>query len=175
MLLPPTSTASVAATTTKPILGDQRSERRRSRRVPAPDDGGSAFLDGMHSADDVGHAAHAAERGAGIRQIRTGSIRVRMCLTRTGLRRVEVLCMDLFTAVVTTGIYCRRGCGGNPDPRHVRRFDTAAAAEAAGYRAVRVAGPTDPRKRFRGRAQSWCVVCGRSLAAPSTGEPRPTR
>jgi AraC family transcriptional regulator of adaptative response / DNA-3-methyladenine glycosylase II len=43
--------------------------------------------------------------------------------------------MDPFTAVVTTGIYCRRGCGGNPDPRNVRRFDSAAAAEAAGYRA----------------------------------------
>ena len=38
-------------------------------------------------------------------------------------------------AVVTTGIYCRPGCGGRPLPGHVRRFDLAAAAEAAGYRA----------------------------------------
>ena len=43
--------------------------------------------------------------------------------------------MSNFSAVVTTGIYCRPGCGGRPHPRNVRGFSLAAAAEAAGYRA----------------------------------------
>jgi len=40
-----------------------------------------------------------------------------------------------FSAVSTTGIYCRPGCAGRPHPEHVERFRFAAAAEAAGYRA----------------------------------------
>lgn len=40
-----------------------------------------------------------------------------------------------FAGVVTTGIYCRPGCGGRPRAEHVRRFPLAAAAEAAGFRA----------------------------------------
>lgn len=40
-----------------------------------------------------------------------------------------------FSAVVTTGIYCRPGCSARPLPRNVRHFDLAAAAEAAGFRA----------------------------------------
>jgi AraC family transcriptional regulator of adaptative response / DNA-3-methyladenine glycosylase II len=40
-----------------------------------------------------------------------------------------------FSAVVTTGIYCRPGCGGRPKPGNVRPYALAAAAEAAGYRA----------------------------------------
>jgi len=40
-----------------------------------------------------------------------------------------------FSAVVTTGIYCRPECGGRPKPENVRKFTLAAAAEAAGYRA----------------------------------------
>jgi AraC family transcriptional regulator of adaptative response / DNA-3-methyladenine glycosylase II len=43
--------------------------------------------------------------------------------------------MDGLTAVVTTGIYCRSGCGARPKLENVRRFDLAAAAEASGYRA----------------------------------------
>ena len=38
-------------------------------------------------------------------------------------------------AVVTTGIYCRPGCGARPNAENVLRFPVAAAAEAAGYRA----------------------------------------
>ena len=55
--------------------------------------------------------------------------------------------MSGFSAVVTTGIYCRPGCSARPDPANVRHFDLAAAAEVAGYRACmrcrpyRVAGP----------------------------------
>jgi AraC family transcriptional regulator, regulatory protein of adaptative response / DNA-3-methyladenine glycosylase II len=40
-----------------------------------------------------------------------------------------------YSAVVTTGIYCRPYCGARPNPGNVRPFDTAAAAEAAGFRA----------------------------------------
>src|SRR5499427_1057022 len=43
--------------------------------------------------------------------------------------------MGTFSAVVTTGIYCRPGCGGRPRPENVRQYPLAAAAEAAGYRA----------------------------------------
>lgn len=43
--------------------------------------------------------------------------------------------MEMFSAVRTTGIYCRPGCSAKPRPDHVREFPLAAAAEAAGYRA----------------------------------------
>jgi AraC family transcriptional regulator, regulatory protein of adaptative response / DNA-3-methyladenine glycosylase II len=43
--------------------------------------------------------------------------------------------MTTFAAVVTTGIYCRPGCAAHPLPGNVRTFSSAAAAEAAGYRA----------------------------------------
>jgi AraC family transcriptional regulator, regulatory protein of adaptative response / DNA-3-methyladenine glycosylase II len=52
-----------------------------------------------------------------------------------------------YSAVVTTGIYCRPGCGAKPLAKNVRTFELAAAAEAAGFRACRrcrpyrVAGP----------------------------------
>jgi AraC family transcriptional regulator of adaptative response / DNA-3-methyladenine glycosylase II len=42
--------------------------------------------------------------------------------------------MDTFTGVVTTGIYCRHGCSGNPLARNTRPYTSAAAAEAAGFR-----------------------------------------
>jgi AraC family transcriptional regulator, regulatory protein of adaptative response / DNA-3-methyladenine glycosylase II len=40
-----------------------------------------------------------------------------------------------FSAVVTTGIYCRPECGGRPKASNVRPYALAAAAEAAGFRA----------------------------------------
>jgi AraC family transcriptional regulator of adaptative response / DNA-3-methyladenine glycosylase II len=43
--------------------------------------------------------------------------------------------VNSFAAVVTTGIYCRPGCGARPRSENVRAFAFAAAAEAAGYRA----------------------------------------
>jgi AraC family transcriptional regulator, regulatory protein of adaptative response / DNA-3-methyladenine glycosylase II len=43
--------------------------------------------------------------------------------------------VDRISAVVTTGIYCRPGCSAQPHPANVRRYPSAAAAEAAGYRA----------------------------------------
>jgi AraC family transcriptional regulator of adaptative response / DNA-3-methyladenine glycosylase II len=55
--------------------------------------------------------------------------------------------MTIYSAVSTTGIYCRPGCGARPLATNVRTFDLPAAAEAAGFRACyrcrpyRVAGP----------------------------------
>jgi AraC family transcriptional regulator, regulatory protein of adaptative response / DNA-3-methyladenine glycosylase II len=55
--------------------------------------------------------------------------------------------MTTYSAVVTTGIYCRPGCGARPLAKNTRTFELAAAAEAAGFRACRrcrpyrVAGP----------------------------------
>jgi AraC family transcriptional regulator, regulatory protein of adaptative response / DNA-3-methyladenine glycosylase II len=55
--------------------------------------------------------------------------------------------MTTYSAVVSTGIYCRPGCGARPLARNVRLFDHPAAAEAAGFRAChrcrpyRIAGP----------------------------------
>jgi len=43
--------------------------------------------------------------------------------------------MSAFSAVVTTGIYCRPGCSARPLAQNVRSFPLAAAAEAAGFRA----------------------------------------
>jgi AraC family transcriptional regulator of adaptative response / DNA-3-methyladenine glycosylase II len=57
--------------------------------------------------------------------------------------------MTTFSAVVTTGIYCRPGCGAKPLAENVRTFELAATAEAAGFRAClrcrpyRVAGPVN--------------------------------
>ncbi len=55
--------------------------------------------------------------------------------------------MTTYSAVVTTGIYCRPGCGARPLAQNTRTFELAATAEAAGFRAChrcrpyRVAGP----------------------------------
>ena len=55
--------------------------------------------------------------------------------------------MTRYSAVVTTGIYCRPGCGARPLAQNTRTFELAATAEAAGFRAChrcrpyRVAGP----------------------------------
>jgi len=52
-----------------------------------------------------------------------------------------------FSAVATTGIYCRPGCGARPLLQNTLTFESAAAAEAAGFRAClrcrpyRVPGP----------------------------------
>jgi len=43
--------------------------------------------------------------------------------------------VSTYSAVVTTGIYCRSPCSGRPLPSNVVPFDLAAAAEAAGFRA----------------------------------------
>ncbi|MGH9115846.1 MAG: AlkA N-terminal domain-containing protein [Acidimicrobiales bacterium] len=49
--------------------------------------------------------------------------------------------MSVVGAVTTTGIYCRPGCGGRPKPSNRRTYPSAAAAEAAGFRACLVCRP----------------------------------
>ena len=49
------------------------------------------------------------------------------------------------TSVVTTGIYCRPSCAGRPHRKNVRFHPTAAAAEAAGFRACKRCRPNAMR------------------------------
>ena len=55
--------------------------------------------------------------------------------------------MTTYSAVITTGIYCRPGCAARPLAGNSQTFGLAAAAEAAGFRAChrcrpyRIAGP----------------------------------
>ncbi len=62
----------------------------------------------------------------------------RMSDTRTADRTAERIAPGSrpgrLTAVRTTGIYCRDGCGGRPLARNTTGYATAVAAEAAGYR-----------------------------------------
>lgn len=57
-----------------------------------------------------------------------------MCLSFPRTRRYTCR-VESYAAVVTTGIYCRPGCGARPRSDHVLGFALAASAEAAGYRA----------------------------------------
>jgi AraC family transcriptional regulator of adaptative response / DNA-3-methyladenine glycosylase II len=62
-------------------------------------------------------------------------------------QRLYLEAVTTYSAVVTTGIYCRPGCSATPLAENVRTFELAASAEAAGFRAClrcrpyRVAGP----------------------------------
>jgi AraC family transcriptional regulator of adaptative response / DNA-3-methyladenine glycosylase II len=49
--------------------------------------------------------------------------------------------VQALAAVVTTGIYCRPGCSARPRAENVTLVQSAAAAEAAGYRACRRCRP----------------------------------
>jgi len=46
-----------------------------------------------------------------------------------------------YSAVVTTGVYCRPSCAGRPLRRNVRFFDTREEARAAGFRACKRCHP----------------------------------
>jgi len=69
------------------------------------------------------------------------------CVRPPGRAMTYTWAMTTYSAVVTTGIYCRPGCGAKPLAKNVRTFELAVAAEAAGFRACqrcrpyRVAGP----------------------------------
>ncbi|MGE3845105.1 MAG: AlkA N-terminal domain-containing protein [Vicinamibacterales bacterium] len=54
---------------------------------------------------------------------------------------------DAYSAVVTTGIYCRPGCSATPNATNVRRYGVAAAAEADGFRACLRCRPYRGRQR----------------------------
>jgi AraC family transcriptional regulator of adaptative response / DNA-3-methyladenine glycosylase II len=59
-----------------------------------------------------------------------------------------------YTAVVTTGIYCRPSCPALPKPKNLVFYPTAAAAQSAGYRACKRcrpdASPGSPEWDLRG-------------------------
>jgi len=74
--------------------------------------------------------------------------------------------MDAFTGVVTTGIYCRPGCSGQPLERNTRPYTSAAAAEAAGFRACLRCRPD--REPAPGWVEAPELVC-RALRAIADG------
>jgi AraC family transcriptional regulator of adaptative response / DNA-3-methyladenine glycosylase II len=74
--------------------------------------------------------------------------------------------MDAFTGVVTTGIYCRPGCSGNPLSRNTRPYSSAAAAEAAGFRPCLRCRPD--REPAPGWVEAPELVC-RALRALADG------
>jgi AraC family transcriptional regulator of adaptative response / DNA-3-methyladenine glycosylase II len=57
------------------------------------------------------------------------------CVRHLAAHGAIIVGMTTFSAVVTTGIYCRPGCSARPNPANVRAFELPAAAEAAGFRA----------------------------------------
>ncbi len=72
-------------------------------------------------------------RAAG--RIRTCPAGVSGSVRSTGHLAGISACVDAFTAVVTTGIYCQPACSARPRAENTRTYPLAAAAEAAGYRA----------------------------------------
>ena len=75
--------------------------------------------------------------------------------------------MEPFSAVVTTGIYCRPGCSARPKAENVRQFRLAAAAEAAGYRAcLRCRPDRSPQLAFWTGPELVCRAVQRSTGGP---------
>lgn len=65
--------------------------------------------------------------------------------------------VEPFTAVVTTGIYCRPGCSARPRPENTVRFGVPAAAEAAGFRpCLRCRPERHPHPRIRDAPDLVC-------------------
>jgi AraC family transcriptional regulator of adaptative response / DNA-3-methyladenine glycosylase II len=74
--------------------------------------------------------------------------------------------MTQYTGVVTTGIYCRPGCSGQPLARNTRPYTSAAAAEAAGFRPCLRCRPD--REPVNGWIDAPELVC-RALRAIADG------
>jgi len=74
--------------------------------------------------------------------------------------------MRQYTGVVTTGIYCRPGCSGQPLERNTRPYASAAAAEAAGFRPCLRCRPD--REPVNGWIDAPELVC-RALRAIADG------
>ena len=66
--------------------------------------------------------------------------------------------MGSFSAVVTTSIYCRPGCGARPNRANTRAFALAASAEAAGFRACLRCRPyrTHPQVSYQAAPELVC-------------------
>jgi AraC family transcriptional regulator, regulatory protein of adaptative response / DNA-3-methyladenine glycosylase II len=85
-----------------------------------------------------GHDEH--DPAAGSQQVRGADVDVR--IRPATLRAMAyIYVMTTYSAVVTTGIYCRPGCGARPLAKNTRTFELPAAAEAAGFRACRRCRP----------------------------------
>ena len=89
----------------------------------------------------------------------SGQIRphVRIWPVRAWRIAIQVRDVSGYSAVVTTGIYCRPGCSARPNPANVRHFDVAAAAEVAGFRACLRCRPYRAAAPIAGVASE--VVC----------------
>jgi AraC family transcriptional regulator, regulatory protein of adaptative response / DNA-3-methyladenine glycosylase II len=74
--------------------------------------------------------------------------------------------MEHFTAVITTGIYCRPGCSGQPLARNTRPYAFAAAAEADGFRpCLRCRPDREPEPGWADAPElvcraMRCIACG---------------
>src|SRR5271165_3708631 len=90
---------------------------------------------------------------------------------REALRARDKTADGLFVyAVRTTGVYCRPSCGSRPArAENVVFFDTAGAAEAAGYRACRRCRPDEPGETGRSAA-----LVARACAVIADAEEAPT-
>ena len=83
-------------------------------------------------------------------------------------RRDRAFDGKVFFAVRTTGVYCRPSCASRPAKReNVSFYETADAAERAGYRACKRCRP-DRLGAARSRRSRRC-------AAPASGSPPPRR
>jgi AraC family transcriptional regulator of adaptative response/methylated-DNA-[protein]-cysteine methyltransferase len=78
-----------------------------------------------------------------------------------------------FTGVRTTGIYCRPSCPAvPPKPRNIRFYPSAAAAQAAGFRACKRCRPTEgsQAERHIAAVERACALIRKSDALPSLDE-----
>ncbi|HEX8233099.1 MAG TPA: Ada metal-binding domain-containing protein [Caulobacteraceae bacterium] len=64
-----------------------------------------------------------------------------------GQRRERAADGRFWTAVKTTGVYCRPSCPGRPLRKNVTWFDSVEAARAAGYRACMRCRPDEAAAR----------------------------
>jgi AraC family transcriptional regulator of adaptative response/methylated-DNA-[protein]-cysteine methyltransferase len=78
---------------------------------------------------------------------------------------------DFVYAVKTTGVYCRPGSPSRlPRPENVEFFDSAAAAEAAGYRPSRRAGGERVASRHARLVAAACRAIEQAERAPSLAD-----
>ncbi len=97
-----------------------------------------------------GHAGDESDTGSHQVQGTDDDVRIRPAICR---QWAYIYAMTTYSAVVTTGIYCRPGCSAKPLAKNTRTFELPAAAEAAGFRAClrcrpyRVAGPVSAMVR----------------------------
>ena len=83
-----------------------------------------------------------------------------------------------FTAVTSTGIYCRPSCPAiTPKRENVRFYKTAAAAQEAGFRACKRcrpdAAPGSPEWNVRADATGYCLQSGAEHEDGPGGQPQP--